>query len=120
LPGIRGDQEVYWQVDKAGGREHFLIFASPERLFTVEQMLASLPHPEIGKPVEGVALPREAVNTLRSVGGLASVGGLNPARDHGSQGYGRLTQEFSTPLTENEETAQGLWVRQITLDNPAR
>ncbi len=122
LPGLRGDEEVYWQVDKAGGREHFLIFASPERLSTVEQMLASLPRPEIGKPIESVALPREAVNTLRSVGGLAnaSVGGLNPVRDPASQGYGRLTQEFPTPLTENEETAQGLWVRQLTLDNPAR
>jgi serine/threonine protein kinase len=120
LPGVRGDQEVYWQVDKAGGREHFLIFASPERLSTVEQMLASLPHPELGKPVESVPLPREAVNTLRSVGGLAAGGGLSPARDHGSQGSGRLTQEFPTPLTENEETARGLWVRQLTLDNPVK
>src|SRR5262245_13057520 len=30
IPGTR-DAEVNWQVDAAGGREHFLIFASPER-----------------------------------------------------------------------------------------
>ena len=114
LPGVRGNQDVYWLVDKAGGREHFLIFASPERLPTVERMLASLPHPEIGRPVESLHLPREAVTTLRSVGGLATAPGPQP------QSSGQLTREFPTPLADNEETARGLWVRQLTLDNPTK
>jgi serine/threonine protein kinase len=114
LPGLRGNQEVYWQVDKAGGREHFLIFASPERLSTVEQMLASLPHPEIGRPIESISLPPAAVATLRSVGGLTT------AAERVPQSSGKLTQQFPTPLADGEETAQGLWVRQVTLDNPVK
>jgi eukaryotic-like serine/threonine-protein kinase len=114
LPGLRENQEVYWQVDKAGGREHFLIFASPERLSTVEQMLASLPHPEIGRPIESISLPPSAVATLRSVGGLAM------AAERVPQSSGKLTQQFPTPLADGEETAQGLWVRQVTLDNPVK
>jgi hypothetical protein len=113
LPGIRQNEEVYWQVDKAGGREHFLIFASPERLATFEQTLAALPHPEIGKPIQSLPLSREAVSTLRSVGGLATAAS-NPV----TQSSGRLTQQYRTPLENGEATATGLWVRQLTLENP--
>jgi serine/threonine-protein kinase len=113
LPGIRQNEEVYWQVDQAGGREHFLIFASPERLSTVEQSLASLPHPELGKPIQSLPLSKEAVTTLRSVGGLATAPPYA-----GTQSSGRLTQQYRTPLENGEATANGLWVRQLTLENP--
>jgi eukaryotic-like serine/threonine-protein kinase len=113
LPGIRQNEEVYWQVDRAGGREHFLIFASPERLAAVEGSLASLPHPEVGKPIQSLPLPKEAITTLRSVGGLATAA-PNPE----TQSAGRLTQQYRTPLENGEATASGLWVRQLTLENP--
>jgi hypothetical protein len=113
LPGIRQNEEVYWQVDKAGGREHFLIFASPERLAAVEQSLASLRHPEIGKPIQSLPLPKETITTLRSVGGLSTA-----APNPGTQNSGRLTQQYRTPLENGEATASGLWVRQLTLENP--
>jgi hypothetical protein len=30
----------------------------------------------------------------------------------------RLAQVYRTPLGETEETTRGLWVRQLTVDNP--
>ena len=100
-------------MDKAGGREHFLIFASPERLAAFERSLASLPHPEIGKPIQSLPLSKEAITTLRSVGGLATA-----ASNAGTQSAGPLTQQYLTPLDNEEVTANGLWVRQLTLENP--
>jgi len=115
LPGSRGNEEIYWQVDQAGGREHFLIFASPERLSTFEQMFSALPRPEAGRPVQtAAALTRDAVGILRSVGGLASQPPASPTVT------GPLSAQFQAPLGEAEETARGLWVRQLTLDNPGR
>jgi eukaryotic-like serine/threonine-protein kinase len=114
LPGVRDNKEIRWQVDKAGGREHFFIFASPERVSVFEQMFAKLPHPEAGKPIQNATLSRASVGMLRSVGGLA------PAADSNQLNSGPLTEEFSTPLGDTTETARGVWIRQLTLDNPAR
>jgi tRNA A-37 threonylcarbamoyl transferase component Bud32 len=117
LPGAQDSQdnkEILWQVDKAGGREHFLIFASPERMSVFEQMFAKLPHPEAGRPIQSAPLSRASVGMLRSVGGLA------PAVDSGRPSNGPLTEQFSTPLGDTEETARGMWIRQLTLDNPER
>jgi tRNA A-37 threonylcarbamoyl transferase component Bud32 len=113
LPGAQDHKEIRWQVDKAGGREHFLIFASPERVGVFEQMFAKLPHPEAGRPIQSAALSRASVGMLRSVGGLA------PAVDS-DRLNGPLTEQFSTPLGDTEETARGMWIRQLTLDNPDR
>jgi eukaryotic-like serine/threonine-protein kinase len=113
LPGERDGQQVYWQVTSAGGREHFLIFASPEPVIAFEKMFATLPRPELNAPVVSAKLSRDAVGLLRGVGGLA------PASARPTDGL-RLTDQFTTPLGESEETARGIWVRQITLANPAR
>ncbi len=45
LPGTQSqkDQEVYWVIDKAGGREHFTIFASPTRLDVLEHAFDAAP-----------------------------------------------------------------------------
>jgi len=113
LPGTRGGREVFWQVTSAGGREHFLIFASPEKLPVLEQMFAALPRPEEGRPIDSARLSREVVGTLRGVGGLAPAPGQK-------LGESSLTSQFPTPLRDSEEVARGLWVRQLTLDNPLR
>jgi eukaryotic-like serine/threonine-protein kinase len=119
LPGVESNQEYYWQVDKVGGREHFIIFASPQPLGDFEQqMFARLPHPEVGKPVQSVPLNREALVTLRSIGGLVSSGAGAAATTEESRRSGRLTQMFTTPLGNVEETVTGLWVRQLTVENP--
>jgi serine/threonine protein kinase len=109
LPGLLGSQEYFWVVDTAGGREHFLVFASPEPP-AFAQSLAALRAPEIGKPIE---LPRALVGALRSVGGLA------PAPE-ASKGIGPLSLQYQTPLVDGVETTKGLTVRQFTLENPRR
>jgi len=104
-----GDTPLYWTVTSAGGREHFLIFATPEPLPAFDRMFASLPHPQLNAPVVASPLSAEAVGLLRGVGGLAK-----SPRPTGS----KLAEQFTTPLLQTAETANGLWVRQITLENP--
>ena len=117
LPGKQdqNDREVYWVIDKAGGREHFTFFASPTRLDVLEHAFARLPRPEIGKPILSARLPAETLSTLRSVGGLSTGPTSNlPAT-------GRLTETSGAlPLGDTEETARGVWVRQLSLENPTR
>ena len=102
-------RDVTWRVTSAGGREHFLIFASPDRWTAFEQLFASLPPPTLDQPAQ--RMTRQAMGLLRGVGGLASA----------SAQVGRLhlVPEFGTPLAATEETARGAWVRQVTLENPA-
>jgi serine/threonine protein kinase len=110
IPGTGGNAEFDWQVSSVGGREHFLIFASPERVPALEDVFATLPRPEIGRTPRPPRLPEEAIRRLRGVGGLTA---------RPSEGAkAKLSPLFSTPLGETEETARGLWVRQLTIDNP--
>lgn len=102
-----------WVVDKVGGQEHFLVFASPDRLESFEQVFASLPSPKENTPVQTARLEPGTIDRLRSVGGLTP----EPPKPGVGKGLARL---FTTPLTNAPETAHGLWVRQITLDNPTR
>ena len=55
-------------------------------------------------------LSSDLASVLRGVGGLAKAPA--PAAGQG------LRAEFSAPLPVAEETARGVWVRQLTLDNP--
>jgi hypothetical protein len=89
-----------------------MVYASPDRLGTLEQLWVSLPRAEVGRPVESPRLASNAIGVLRSVGGLTT--GAPPAP---SSAAGLI----SLPrLTERSETVQGLWARQITFDNPQK
>ena len=113
LPGVQNGERLSWQVTSAGGREHFLIFANTERLSAFEQMFASLAPAVRDTAVQSVRLSPEAVGVLRGVGGVTASpppSGLTP----------RLARDFATPLLEGEETVRGVWIRQITLENPVR
>jgi hypothetical protein len=109
LPAAGGDTPLYWKVTSAGGREHFVIFATPEPLPAFERMFASLPHPQLNAPVLAAPLSSAAVGMLRGVGGLSA----SPKAS-----AGKLADQFMTPLPQTAESANGLWVRQITLENP--
>lgn len=109
LPGTT----TRWRVTTAGGREHFLVFASPDRLESFEQAFAALPSPQENAPVVTARLEPKAIEQLRSVGGLTQ----DASKQNPGTGLWRL---FTTPLTNARERTSGLWVRQITLDNPAR
>jgi hypothetical protein len=110
LPGLLNGREMYWQVTSAGGREHFLIFVSPEPLSAFEQTFASLPLPSTGEPVLSARLTERSISTLRGVGGL--VAAPNQPRT------ASLSAQFQTPLPAAAESARGAWVRQITFANP--
>jgi hypothetical protein len=109
LPGTT----THWRVTSAGGREHFLVFASPDRLESFEQAFAELPSPQENAPVATARLQPRTIERLRSVGGLTS----DVSKQNTGIGLSRL---FTTPLTNARENVRGLWIRQITLDNPAR
>ena len=111
LPGVRNGREMYWQVTSAGGREHFLIFVSPEPLTQFEQTFASLRLPETNEPVLSARLSERAVGLLRGVGGLVA----GPPR---SGEPATLSARFETPLPSAPESATGAWVRQVTFTNP--
>jgi hypothetical protein len=102
-----------WLVTSAGGHEHFVVFASPDRMESFEQAFAALPSPRENTPIDPAPLGRGTIERLRGVGGLT------PETSKQSPGIG-LWHLFTTPLTNARETVHGLWVRQITLDNPGR
>ncbi|HYT76212.1 MAG TPA: serine/threonine-protein kinase [Vicinamibacterales bacterium] len=106
------DDDLYWQVTSVGGREHFLVVATPEPLVLLERVLATLPRPQIGHPVTTAApLPREAIGQLRGIGGLA----------HPSHGTAPLDLLNSvTMLKPDAESVSGPWMRQFTLENSGR
>ena len=109
LPAAAGDTQLYWKVTSAGGREHFLIFATPEPLPAFDRMFASLPRPQLNAPVLASRLPADAVGVLRGVGGLSAT--PRPSGD-------KLADQFTTLLPQTAEAANGVWVRQITFENP--
>jgi serine/threonine-protein kinase len=113
LPGIVNGREMYWQVTSAGGREHLLVFVSPEEVPVFAQLATRLPRPTAGKPVTEARVPQSATAALRGIGGLA-------AAPPPATGLDRLSARFTVPLPDSEETASGLWVRQITFENPGK
>jgi len=115
LPGTVGGKPIAWTVTSAGGREHFLVVASPDPVEDLESRLASLPAPAPGHPITYPPVPGAAIERLRGVGGVAEVA---PAGPHPSVASG-LFDEFRA-LASRETGVSGVWVRQITLDNPAR
>jgi hypothetical protein len=111
LPGVRNGREMYWQVTSAGGREHFLIFVSPQPLNEFEKTFASLPLPDTNEPVLSARLSERAVGVLRGVGGLVA----GPPK---SGEPATLSSRYDTPLPATPEATSGAWVRQVTFTNP--
>ena len=112
LPGTVDGESISWAVTSTGEREHFLIVASPTRSTEFDELFATLPRPRFGKPLANARLtPRAMAVLLRSVGGLA-VSAAQIDRQL------RAMPEFSTALTDSEETARGIWLRHATFANP--
>lgn len=113
LPGSRENDPLFWQVTSPGGREHFLLFVAPERLTAFEQVLKALPRAEEGRPVLSAQLPKDALGTIRGVGGLTT--STQAPAGGGSQQLAALPS-----IVSGGETANGLWARQITFQNPTK
>ena len=113
MPGKVNGTRVFWEVSTAGGREHFLVFASPQPLSPAfQRVFDALPRPSANAPALAQPLSSDLVSVLRGVGGLTTT----PAPVAGPG----LRAEFGSALPGGEETARGVWVRQLTLENPSR
>jgi hypothetical protein len=113
IPGVVNGERTHWRITSAGGREHFVIFAAPDPPTPAfARMFAELPRPRMDAPILAQPLTTDLVGALRGVGGLATA----PARPTTSV----LTKDTSIPLPDGTETARGVWVRQLTLENPVR
>jgi serine/threonine-protein kinase len=110
LPGSRDGQNVHWQVTSAGGREHFIVFVSPSHMSVFDELTA-LAHPAVGRRIAEPRLPESTVRRLRGVGGLTS----QPSSRTSSFQY---LFEGADPLGTGTDSAHGLWVRRLTLNNP--
>ena len=113
LPGAIAGRTQYWTVTSAGGREHFLIVASPERLQEFEAETVALVPPTVD-PVQYAQLTTEAKVHLRGVAGLIE----GPAHDRQAPRLSLFEQ--AEPLTAGSERATGVWARRIDLENPGR
>ena len=58
IPGT-SKEKFNWVLTSVGEREHFIVFASPERMQAFEEIFATLPQPVIGRKVETPRSPRE-------------------------------------------------------------
>lgn len=112
LPGTQNGQQLYWQVTSIGGQEHFFLYVTPHRLVEFEQVLTALPRAELSRSVSSMPLPASALGVLRGVGGLSSLES-SPTASAGADLTG------VPPLRDENESAEGVWARRISLRNPA-
>jgi hypothetical protein len=108
--------QIYWKSDSAGGREHFLIIASPMQLADLERDLFDLDEPL----PDGVAAPGPPKISQASVGTLRGFGRKTVApRPETIKLSGPLhIYELYEELSARAESASGVWARQIVLENP--
>jgi serine/threonine-protein kinase len=110
LPGTRDGSPRSWEVTTVGGKEHLLVFATPERLIEFEAELDKLPRPREGQMA--VPIPPDAKLRLRGIGGLA------PRPERAPDGTADRLFEMADELAGRSEVARGAWVRHIELENP--
>ena len=110
LPGTKDGQQIYWKVTSAGGQEHFFLYVTPTRLVDFEQLLAALPRAELGRSVNSLPLPTSALGVLRGVGGLSA------ASSETRTGTELVDLQ---PLSDRNESAEGVWARRVSFQNPA-
>ena len=111
LPGTRDGEQHYWQVHSVGGQEHFFLYVSPTRILDLEQLLAALPRAELGRSVNSLPLPTSALGVLRGVGGLSA------ATDSQTSSTGTELVDLQ-PLSDRNESAEGVWARRVSFQNP--
>ncbi len=113
LPGTMGGRESAWTVTSRGGREHFLVVASVEPVPEIEAALSRMPAARPGRPVAYAAIEPATVERLRGVGGVTAL-----PRDDGPRRVGAVARIAT--LAGREKGVTGVWVREVTLENPLR
>jgi hypothetical protein len=113
LPGALAGREHAWTVTSAGGREYLLVVASPNPVPEIEADLGRLPPAQPGRPIEYAPVGAAAVERLRGVGGMAEL----PRPASGATPRSRAFDGFRA-LAGREAGVEGVWVRQVVLENP--
>lgn len=134
LPGQRDGRPFYWQVSSAAGGEHVLIVASRRPLPGLETEMLALERPVEKTAAEPASLANASVGATISEEGLEELRGLGvlvsgSKRDaDGARGHSRAARgaqdptarlfELADPLTNDQDRANGVWLRRIDLENP--
>jgi hypothetical protein len=104
LPGLCGGVSTAWVVSSSGGRELFLVMASPVRLTQMEERLAAL------------STLRWSEERLRGVGERAPI--PEEAKASGTITFGELI-DLAQADADPKTRTRGLWFEEIVLANPS-
>jgi hypothetical protein len=109
LPGPDSTRPVQWEINSHGGREHFYVIISPEDdpliRAAIDRLTPASDNPELNARAE----PRPG--GLRGASKLSHVPTAPPDRD-------APWRKLAKPLAAGDERGRGLWVRELTLENP--
>ena len=108
LPGPSQGEELVWQVSSAGGREHFLVVTSQQRLPELESTAHGFSNPDFGEPVVLADSGSDEDDPDRGVGRLKR-------KDLASFDQ-TATPPFHTLLSQLRDDA-GVWIHQFELEN---
>lgn len=115
LPGRLAGIQQAWVVTSAGGSETILLVLSREPLPEIEEIIATLPLAEPGRPpVYPEIEPQALREAIRGIGGIAP-----SAPPSSAPGPGRL-KDLARLLPQGSEVAEGVWIHRFELDNPGR
>jgi len=111
LPGPSDSEPVQWAIDSFGGREHFYVIVAPAVDATIQAAIARLT-PASDNPSPALTARAEPqAGGLRGAGKLAHVRVAPGAAD-------APWRRLARPLSQQQESARGLWIRELTLENP--
>ena len=112
LPGQLDGQPFYWQITSDAEQEQLLILASRRRLRALEGDLLQLARPEQDAPLQFRRVPDDFLDELRGMGGYAAASSADAASVPASTAQ---LLELAQPLRDGRESAQGVWIRRLTL-----
>ena len=93
---VRVPRDDNWQVDAAGGKEHFIVFASTERQPALEEGFKRLPSPRPGEPQP---LPADTLEKFQASAGSRP--------RHRARRPAAIIGDFTTPLAGPEKVPRG-------------
>jgi eukaryotic-like serine/threonine-protein kinase len=109
LPGPDSTRPVQWEINSHGGREHFYVIVSPEDdpviRAAIDRLTPASDNPELNARAE----PRPG--GLRGASKLSHVPTAPAERD-------APWRKLAKPLAVGDERGRGLWIRELTLENP--
>ena len=107
LPGPDSTRPVQWEINSHGGREHFYVIVSPEDDPVVRAAIDRLT-PASDNPERNA---RAEPSTFRGASKLLHIPIAPPDRDV-------AWRKLAKPLAAGDERGRGLWIRELTLENP--